>query len=96
MGTAEKKHTKPRLTYSAAYCKRKLIVKKHFMEKHYASEEKADLALTVARKELDILTDMDYKIGYSLYIGSPFCPSICLYCSFSSYALGNFILSLMI
>ena len=62
-------------------------IKKHFMDKHYASEEKADLALTVARKELDILTDMDYKTGYSLYIGIPFCPSICLYCSFSSYAL---------
>lgn len=65
-------------------------IKKHFMEKHYASEEKADLALTVARKELDILTDMDYKTGYSLYIGIPFCPSICLYCSFSSYALGAY------
>ena len=65
-------------------------IKKHFMEKHYASEKKADLALTVARKELDILTDMDYKTGYSLYIGIPFCPSICLYCSFSSYALGAY------
>ena len=33
---------------------------------------------------------MDYKTGYSLYIGIPFCPSICLYCSFSSYALGAY------
>ena len=65
-------------------------IKKHFMDKHYASEEKAELALTVAKKELDILTDMDYKTGYSLYIGIPFCPSICLYCSFSSYALGAY------
>ena len=65
-------------------------IKKHFMDKHYASEDKAELALTVARKELDILTDMDYKTGYSLYIGIPFCPSICLYCSFSSYALGAY------
>ena len=65
-------------------------IKKHFMDRHYASEEKADLALTVAKKELDILTDMDYKTGYSLYIGIPFCPSICLYCSFSSYALGAY------
>ena len=65
-------------------------IKKHFMDKHYASEDKAELALTVARKELDILTDMVYKTGYSLYIGIPFCPSICLYCSFSSYALGAY------
>ncbi len=27
---------------------------------------------------------MDYQDGYSLYIGIPFCPSICSYCSFSS------------
>ena len=25
--------------------------------------------------------------GYSLYVGIPFCPSICLYCSFSSSPL---------
>ena len=65
-------------------------ITKHFTDKHYASGEKAKLALTVAKKELDILTKMDYKAGYSLYIGIPFCPSICLYCSFSSYALGAY------
>ena len=65
-------------------------IKKHFMDRHYASEEKADLALTVARKELDILTDMDYKTGYSLYIGIPFCPTTCLYCSFTSFPVSRF------
>ncbi|MGN0321009.1 MAG: coproporphyrinogen dehydrogenase HemZ [Lachnospira sp.] len=65
-------------------------ITKHFTDKHYASGEKAKLALTVAKKELDILTKTDYKAGYSLYIGIPFCPSICLYCSFSSYALGAY------
>lgn len=39
---------------------------------------------------MDILNRIDYKNGYSLYIGIPFCPSICLYCSFSSYALGAY------
>ena len=28
--------------------------------------------------------NLDYENGYSLYVGIPFCPSICLYCSFSS------------
>lgn len=65
-------------------------IKKHFMGKHKASEEKAELALKVAKKEMDILNRIDYKNGYSLYIGIPFCPSICLYCSFSSYALGAY------
>ena len=65
-------------------------IKRHFMDKHKASGQKAELALKVARKEMDILNRIDYKNGYSLYIGIPFCPSICLYCSFSSYALGAY------
>lgn len=65
-------------------------IKRHFMDKHKASRQKAELALKVARKEMDILNRIDYKNGYSLYIGIPFCPSICLYCSFSSYALGAY------
>ncbi len=35
----------------------------------------------------EILKNIDYENGYSLYVGIPFCPSICLYCSFSSYPL---------
>src|SRR5699024_2813328 len=27
--------------------------------------------------------------GYSLYVGIPFCPSTCLYCSFTSYPLSK-------
>lgn len=26
--------------------------------------------------------------GYSLYVGIPFCPTTCLYCSFTSYPIG--------
>ena len=32
-----------------------------------------------------MVKDLDEKNGYSVYIGIPFCPSICQYCSFSSY-----------
>ena len=60
---------------------------KHFTNQHFASEKKASLALNVAKKEMSILNKLDCKTGYSLYIGVPFCPSICLYCSFSSFAL---------
>lgn len=47
------------------------------------SEDKAKLALTVAKNERDILSRSkpDYV---SLYIGIPFCPTRCLYCSFVS------------
>ncbi len=56
-------------------------------EQYLCSNEKARLALTIARKELDILREIDYKNGYSLYIGIPFCPTRCLYCSFTAYSV---------
>lgn len=54
---------------------------------YQTSEAKAHLAFDVAKKEKTILDKIDYRNGYSLYIGIPFCPTICLYCSFSSYSL---------
>lgn len=55
------------------------------MQQRYSvSAPKADLAAYIADRERRILGSFDYANGYSLYIGIPFCPSICLYCSFSS------------
>ena len=51
---------------------------------YFISDKKLDLAMNVAGLENRILSDFDYRKGYSLYVGIPFCPSICLYCSFSS------------
>lgn len=56
-------------------------------EQYQVSPAKAALAITIANREKEILKGIDYENGYSLYIGIPFCPSICLYCSFSSYPL---------
>ena len=53
-------------------------------EEHFVSEEKISLGIDIARREKTLLSKLDYKDGYSLYIGIPFCPSICSYCSFSS------------
>lgn len=61
-----------------------------FTKKHFVSEKKAQLALQVAQTEKSILEKMDYKNGYSLYIGIPFCPTTCLYCSFTSYSLAAY------
>lgn len=58
-----------------------------FVQEHLASEAKAKLALKIAKKELALLRKLDYKEGYSLYVGIPFCPTTCLYCSFTSYPL---------
>ena len=54
----------------------------------YASEEKTELSIDIAEREHRLLQGIDYKRGYSLYIGIPFCPTTCLYCSFTSYPIG--------
>ncbi len=59
-----------------------------FMKETYGtSKEKTDLSIEIARRERNLLNRLDYEKGYSLYIGIPFCPGTCLYCSFTSYPL---------
>ena len=62
----------------------------HYRREHYTSLEKAELAVDIAQREKDLLSDVHYQDGYSLYIGIPFCPSTCLYCSFTSYPIGGY------
>ncbi len=59
-------------------------------EEYLCSDVKTDLSIRIAKREIDLLEEMDYKNGYSLYIGIPFCPSTCLYCSFTSYSVAKF------
>ncbi|MCM1107291.1 MAG: coproporphyrinogen dehydrogenase HemZ [Blautia sp.] len=54
---------------------------------YLVSDEKLRLAIDIAKREKALLDPLDYENGYSLYIGIPFCPSTCLYCSFTSYPL---------
>lgn len=62
-----------------------------FMKKYYlCSDEKIKHGMDIAKKELKLLQEIEYKEGYSVYIGIPFCPSKCLYCSFPSYPLEQF------
>lgn len=56
---------------------------------HAVSDEKARLCLEIAKREKQILDTIHYKDGYSLYIGIPFCPTTCLYCSFTSYPIAS-------
>lgn len=61
-----------------------------YMEKNYAvSKEKSKLGILVYKKEIDILkNNSDEK--FSVYIGIPFCPTKCLYCSFTSYLIDDY------
>ncbi len=59
----------------------------YLREKHFVSEEKIELGIEIAEREREILRRLHYEDGYSLYIGIPFCPTTCLYCSFTSYPI---------
>ncbi|HHV11718.1 MAG TPA: coproporphyrinogen dehydrogenase HemZ [Clostridiales bacterium] len=65
-------------------------IKARMHEEYLCSGEKVDMSIQIARRELQLLSEMDYRKGYSLYIGIPFCPTTCLYCSFTSYSIAKF------
>ena len=54
---------------------------------YLVSDEKVDLLLTVAKRQLAVIPDL-YKLegAVSLYLGIPFCPTRCAYCTFAAYA----------
>ena len=52
-----------------------------FIEQYGATREKAELAVKISEIKIPIIDAMNPK-GISLYIGIPFCPTRCLYCSF--------------
>lgn len=56
-------------------------------EKHLVSKEKIELGIDIAKREKALLDELHYEDGYSLYIGIPFCPTTCLYCSFTSFPI---------
>lgn len=62
-------------------------IQSYMQEVYYASAEKSRLSVEIAKREKEILADIHYQDGYSLYIGIPFCPTTCLYCSFTSYPI---------
>ena len=64
-------------------------VKRHFRERYFMSVEKTELCVRTAAHELKAIRGLDLKDGWSLYVGIPFCPTTCLYCSFTSYAVGR-------
>ncbi len=65
--------------YSDEHAKQILI------NRYFLSENKAELALRVAKNEGEILKNNEDNTC-SLYVSIPFCPSRCNYCSFISYA----------
>lgn len=63
-------------------------IKTFMRETYLTSEEKIDMSVEIAAREKELLSKIDYENGYSLYVGIPFCPTTCAYCSFTSYPIG--------
>ena len=58
-------------------------------ETYFAGDDKIALSVEIAERERELLSRISYENGYSLYVGIPFCPTTCLYCSFTSYPIGK-------
>ena len=54
-------------------------------DRFLVSEEKAGLSVEIAKREKQLLEQLDYKNGYSLYVGIPFCPSTVSYTHLDVY-----------
>lgn len=57
---------------------------KFFKKEYFVTSAKAELGYEIACREKQLLGKLDCRGGFSLYVGIPFCPSVCSYCSFSS------------
>lgn len=62
----------------------------YMRETYLTSDEKAQLCMEIAERERTILSGLHGKKGFSLYVGIPFCPTTCLYCSFTSYPIVSY------
>ena len=65
-------------------------IRRAMKTEYLCSDAKTETSITIAKREHEILSGMDYQNGYSIYIGIPFCPTTCAYCSFTSYPLSKF------
>lgn len=65
-------------------------IREEMVRKFKVSPDKVSLMFSVASSEQKILKDGKGKGKVSLYIGIPFCPTRCLYCSFTSYDMKRY------
>lgn len=63
-------------------------IKRILMEEFRLYEQKAQVMIEIAEAQREYIYPLDEN-KYSLYIGIPFCPSRCSYCSFPAFSIGN-------
>ncbi|MCR5292152.1 MAG: coproporphyrinogen dehydrogenase HemZ [Eubacterium sp.] len=65
-------------------------IEEYYRHTYDCSKAKAGLAIEVSRREENILNECNPEKDYSLYVGIPFCPSRCVYCSFAAYPIAKY------
>ena len=63
-------------------------IRDYFTAAHFVSEEKYKLSVEIDNNQQNVINSGTPR-SYSLYIGIPFCPSRCSYCSFVSRTVGQ-------
>lgn len=81
MGVRPTKVLRRLLINGCSYEEAREILKNFYL----VSDEKINLMETVVKKELELLD----KEHINMYIGIPFCPTKCKYCSFASYEING-------
>ncbi len=61
-----------------------------YRDEYSADSHKAQMCVDIARRERRLIDQVMSRGDrpYCLYVGIPFCPTRCLYCSFTSYPIG--------
>ncbi len=63
-------------------------VRQKLQSEYMITEEKIDLMEKILERQLTMVPDLyDVKDEVSIYIGIPFCPTKCAYCTFPAYAI---------
>ncbi|PPA72420.1 coproporphyrinogen III oxidase [Jeotgalibacillus proteolyticus] len=62
--------------------------RRHLKEQYLITDEKIDLMEQIVERQLKMIPDLyELQDGVSIYIGIPFCPTKCAYCTFPAFAI---------
>ena len=62
----------------------------NLLEEYLLHEDKAERCLSVANREFNLMQGVNHRDFYNIYIGIPFCPTRCTYCSFAAYPIKQY------
>lgn len=66
------------------------VAKRELRASYSITDEKLNLLEEIADRQLEVIPDLyDLKREVSIYIGIPFCPTKCAYCTFPAYAING-------